>query len=173
MFSYSMNVSLDGFVDHDRFTPDPVLFRHWTDHVRGLYGSLCGRHIYALTSYWETDDPDWTSDQHDFARAWRAQPKWVVSRTLTAAGPNATLLRENIEARLRDIKATHDGEIAICGTVLAQSAAAWGLIDEYRLYYHPVVLGAGKPFFAGPCPRLRVTASDRIGEAVRVTCVPA
>lgn len=173
-FVFGMNLSLDGYVDHDAFAPDPVLFRHWTERVRGLTGSLYGRRIYEIMRYWDDDQPEWDPAERDFAEAWRRQPKWVVSRTLKAVGPNATLVSDDFEAVIRRLKARQGGEIDVAGPDLAQSLTEWGLIDEYRLYFHPVVLGGGKPFFAGPRPPLRLTASDRIGkDAIRLTYVPA
>ena len=172
-FVFGMNLSLDGYVDHDQFAPDPVLFQHWTRQVRGLAGSLYGRRIYEIMRYWDEDRPEWTPAERDFAEAWRRQPKWVASRSLASVGPNATLVSDDIEATVRGLKARHDGEIDVAGPELAQSLTEWGLIDEYRLYFHPVVLGGGKPFFAGPRPPLRLTASDRIGkDAIRLTYVP-
>lgn len=171
---FDMNVSLDGYVDHDRFAPDPVLFRHWIEQVRGATGAIYGRRLYEIMQYWEQDDPDWTPDLREFADVWRNERKWVVSRTLTSVGPDATLIPDDLEAAIRRLKDELDGEIHVGGPVLAHSLTELGLIDEYRLYYHPVVLGEGAPFFAGPRPPLRITAHERIGEgAVRVTCVPA
>ena len=173
-FVFAMNLSLDGYVDHQKFAPDGVLFRHWIEQVRGLTGSIYGRHLYEIMSYWDEDHPEWTADQRDFATAWRNQPKWVVSRSLEAIGPNATLVSRNIEATIRGLKAQLAGEVAVSGTVLARSLTDLGLIDEYRLYFHPVVLGRGKPFFAASRPPLRLVASDLIGEhVVRLTYVPA
>ena len=170
---FGMNVSLDGYVDHTEFATGPALFRHWTDHVRGLAGSIYGRRLYELMRYWDDDHPDWGADRHAFATAWRAQPKWVASRTLAAVGPNATLLPVDIAPAIRDIKARHPGEIALSGPTLAHSLAGAGLIDEYRLYLHPVVLGRGKPYFTGPRPPLRLVDSERIGEGViRLTYLP-
>lgn len=98
----------------------------------------------------------------------------MVSRSLTSVGPNATLVSDDIEARIRRLKAEPVGEIDVAGPELAQSLGEWGLIDEYRLYLHPVVLGRGKPFFPGPRPPLRLVASDRIGgEVIRLTYAPA
>ncbi len=172
-FVFGMNVSLDGYVDHEAFEPDPGLFRHWIEQVRGLSGSIYGRRIYEVMRYWDEDDPAWTPDLRDFATAWRRQPKWVMSRSLTSVGPNATLVSDEIEASIRGLKAELDGEIAVAGTKLAGSVTDLGLIDEYRLYFHPVVLGGGTPFFAGPRPPLCLTASERIGEgAIRLTYVP-
>lgn len=173
-FVFGMNLSLDGYVDHEAFAPEPALFGHWIEQVRGLAGSLYGRRIYEIMRYWDEDDPAWTEAERDFAAAWRNQPKWVVSRTLKAVGPNATLISDDIEATVRDLKARRVGEIDVAGPVLAASLTDLGLIDEYRLYLHPVVLGRGTPFFAGPRPPLRLAGSDRFGEdVIRLTYVPA
>ncbi|WP_049735307.1 dihydrofolate reductase family protein [Rhizobium ecuadorense] len=170
---FGMNLSLDGYVDYQEFAPDPVLFRHWIEQVRGLTGSLYGRRMYEIMRYWDEDHPEWTPEQRDFAVAWRRQPKWVVSRSLTSVGPNATLVSEDVEAVIRGLKAGLAGEIQVAGPELAGGLTELGLIDEYRLYFHPVVLGRGKPFFTGPRPPLRLVASDRIGgDAVRLTYVP-
>ncbi|MFZ0109578.1 MAG: dihydrofolate reductase family protein, partial [Pseudolabrys sp.] len=101
-------------------------------------------------------------------------PKWVVSRSLKSVGPNATLVEDDIDAVIRGLKARLVGDIAVSGPDLARSLTDLGLIDEYRLYFRPVVLGRGKPFFAAPRPPLRLVASDLIGEdAIRLTYVPA
>ena len=170
---FGMNVSLDGYVDHDRFAPGPVLFRHWIEHVRGLAGSVYGRRMYEIMRYWDEDHPEWTPDLREFAEAWRRLPKWVVSRSLTSAGPNATLVADDAGALVRGLKQEKGGEISVSGTVLAQSLTEWGLIDEYRIYLQPVVLSDGKPYFAGPRPPLRLVSHDRIGEdVIRLTYVP-
>jgi len=172
-FVFGMNLSLDGYIDHQEFVPSPALFRHWIEHVRELSGSVYGRRIYEVMNYWDEDRPEWGADERDFAAAWRRMPKWVVSRTLKSVGPNATFVSDDIEAELRGLKAKLPGEIAIAGPELAHSLADFGLIDEYRLYFRPVVLGRGKPFFAGPRPPLRLVANDRVGEdAMRLTYVP-
>ena len=171
---FAMNQSLDGYVDHQEFEPDLALFRHFVEQVRGLAGSVYGRRLYEVMRYWDEDHPEWTPDQRDFAAAWRGQPKWVVSRSLKSVGPNATLVGDDIEAAIRGLKAGLAGEIQVGGPDLARSLTDLGLVDEYRLYLHPVVLGHGKPFFAGPRPPLRLVASDRIAEdAIRLTYVPA
>ena len=171
---YGLNQTLDGFVDHQAFAPDPSLFRHFIELVRGLTGSVYGRRMYEVMRYWDEDLPDWGTDERDFAAAWRRQPKWVVSRSLKSVGANAVLVESDIEAVVRGLKAEHAGEIEVAGPELAQSLTGLGLIDEYRLYLHPVVLGHGKPFFAGPRPPLRLAARERIGEdTIRLTYVPA
>jgi dihydrofolate reductase len=171
---FGMNQSLDGYVDHQEFAPGPAFFRHWIEHVRGLTGSVYGRRIYEVMRYWDEDHPEWSDEQHEFAAAWRRQPKWVVSRTLKSVGPNATLVQDDVEAVIRDLKARLGGEITVSGPELAQSVTDLGLIDEYRLYFLPTVLGRGKPFFAGPRPPLRLVSTDPVGEdTVRLTYVPA
>jgi dihydrofolate reductase len=171
---FGMNLSLDGYVDHDKFAPDPALFRHWIEFVRGLAGSLYGRRLYEIMRYWDEDHPEWGDEEREFALAWRSQPKWVVSRTLKSVGPNATLIADDVEATIRGLKDRLTGEIEVGGPKLAASLGEPGLVDEYHLYFHPVVLGGGTPFFAGPLPRLRLVASHRIGEeAIRLTYVPA
>lgn len=171
---FGMNLSLDGYVDHLEFAPDATLFRHWIEQVRGLTGSLYGRRMYEVMRYWDEDDPEWTPDLRDFAMAWRSQPKWVVSRSLQSVGPNATLIADDVEAAIRGLKTGLAGEIQVAGPELAGSLTELELIDEYRLYFNPVVLGRGKPFFTGRAPPLRLVASDRIGgDAIRLTYVPA
>jgi len=171
---FGMNLSLDGYVDHMAMRAGPALFRHWTEHVRDLAGSVYGRRMYEVMRYWDEDSPEWDAGQREFAAAWRRQPKWVVSRSLKAVGPNATLVAEGVEAAVRSLKARLAGEIAVSGPVLARGLTDLGLIDEYRLYFHPVVVGRGQPFFAGPRPPLRLAASDLIdGDVIRLTYVPA
>jgi dihydrofolate reductase len=171
---FGMNQSLDGYVDHQEFAPGRLLFRHWIEQVRDLAGSVYGRRLYEVMRYWDEDRPEWGAEEREFAAAWRNQRKWVVSRSLKSVGPNATLVEDDVEAVIRALKARLVGEIAVGGPDLARSLADLGLIDEYRLYVRPVVLGRGKPFFAGPRPPLRLVANDLIGEdAIRLTYVPA
>jgi dihydrofolate reductase len=171
---FGLNQSLEGYVDHQGFAPDPALFRHFIEHVRNLTGIVYGRRMYEVMRYWDEDRADWDAEEHDFAAAWRSQPKWVVSRSLKSVGPNATLVEDDIEAVIRALKAQLVGEMDVGGPDLARSLTDLGLIDEYRLYFRPHVFGHGKPFFAGPRPPLRLVASDRLGEdTIRLTYVPA
>jgi len=170
---FGMNQSLDGYVDHEAFRPSPALFRHFIEQVRDQKGSVYGRRIYEIMRYWEEDLPEWDAEERDFAAVWRSHPKWVVSRTLQSVGGNATLVRDDLGAVIRGLKARLDGEIEVAGPDLARSLTDLGLIDEYRLYVHPIVLGSGKPYFAGPRPPLRLVASERIdGDVIRLTYVP-
>jgi dihydrofolate reductase len=172
---YGLNLSLDGYIDHQKMGPPrPALFRHFVEQVRGTSGMLYGRRMYEVMRYWDDDLPDWDSEERDYAAAWRSQPKWVVSRTLKSVGPNATLVENDIETVIRELKAKHSGEIEVAGPELAGSLTDLGLIDEYQLYIHPIVLGSGKPFFIGPRPPLRLVANDLIAEdVIRLTYVPA
>ena len=171
---FAMNVSLDGYVDHTGFAPGEALFRHWIDVTKTSTGSLYGTNLYEIMRYWDTDDAGWSGPEREFAEAWRAQPKWVVSRSLSQVGPNATLLRGDLREKVENLKAEHDGVIDAGGPVLTHSLGELGLIDEYRLYLHPVVLGKGAPFFAGVLPRLKLMGEDRMGDGViRLTYVPA
>ena len=156
---YGMNISLDGYVDYDKFAPDPVLFRYFIEQTRNTAGSIYGRGLYELMRYW--DGEEWAQDERGqddlraFAEAWRRMPKWVVSRSLTEVGPNATLIADDFEAAVRKLKAEVAGEIEVGGPKLAASLSKLGLIDEYHLVVHPVVLGSGAPFFAGVQPSLQ------------------
>jgi dihydrofolate reductase len=172
---YGLNQSLDGYVDHMKIgPPESAVFNHFIELTRGLTGMLYGRRIYEIMSYWQDDLPDWDAEDREFAAAWRSKPKWVVSRSLKSVGPNATLIHDDFEAAIRRLKAEQDGEIDVAGPNLAGSLTNLGLIDEYRLYIHPIVLGSGQPFFTGPRPRLHLVASDRIGEdMIRLAYVPA
>ena len=171
---FGMNQSLDGYVDHLEFQPSPTLFRQFIADAEGQAGSIYGRVLYELMSYWDEDHPEWDADKRAFAVAWRRQPKWVVSRSLKSVGPNATLVGGDVDAAIRKLKAEVDGEIEVAGPKLAHCLAQLGLIDEYRIYLHPVVLGHGTPYFAGPRPPLRLVAHDLIDEnVIRLTYVPA
>ena len=171
---FGMNVSLDGYVDHTEFAPSPALFQHFIKEAQTQSGSVYGRKMYEIMRYWDDDQPEWDAPEHAFAAAWRKQPKWVVSRTLKSVGPNATLVGNDLGRAIRDLKTEHDGEIEVAGPNLARSVTELGLIDEYRIYLHPVVLGHGTPYFAGPRPPLRLMTHDRIAEdVIRLTYVPA
>jgi dihydrofolate reductase len=172
-FVFGMNQSLDGYVDHMKFGPSPTLFRHFIEETGGQVGSVYGRHMYEIMRYWDDDQPEWGADEHAFAAVWRKQMKWVVSRSLKSVGPNAILVEGDLEAMIRKLKAEQVGEIEVAGPNLAHSLTELGLIDEYRIYLHPVVLGHGTPYFAGPRPPLRLMTHDRIGEnVIRLTYIP-
>ena len=165
---FGMNVSLDGYVDHTRFQPDRTLFRHFIDEVDGQAGSIYGRNMYEIMRYWDEDHADWEPEGGAFAAAWRKQTKWVVSRLLKSVGPNASLVGDDLEGAIRRLKAEVDGEVEIAGPNLAAGLTDLGLVDEYRIYLHPVVLGHGTPYFAGPAHRC---ASSRMSGSVTMCSV--
>lgn len=172
---FGMMQSLDGYIAGPAGGPQlpppgDQLHRHFNDYVRESAGIIYGRRMYEVMRYWDNDKPDWDAVAHDFAAAWRPKPKWVVSRTLKSVGPNATLVRDDAGAVVRALKAKLDGVIDVAGPELAGGLTALGLIDEYRLYFRPFVLGGGKPYFAGPRPPLRLVGAESVGEdAVRLT----
>jgi dihydrofolate reductase len=172
---FGMMQSLDGYVagvpgGPELPPPGVALHRYFNDHVRGLAGMLYGRRMYEVMRYWDEDQADWDAVEHDFAAAWRAKPKWVVSRSLKSVGANATLIDDDVEAFVRRLKATIQGDIDVAGPELAASLTGLGLIDEYHLYFRPFVLGRGKPYFAGARPPLQLLATDAVGEdAVKLT----
>ena len=170
---FGLMQSLDGYVDHMKLgPPSPAVARHFLEVVRGLTGLIYGRRMYEIMRYWDDDLPEWDAQDRDFAAVWQSRPKWVVSRSLKSVGPNATLVADDFETMIRRLKAELAGEIHVGGPVLAQSLS--GLIDEYRLYLRPMVLGGGQPFFAGPRPPLHLVASDFIADdVIRLSYVPA
>jgi len=172
---FGLQQSLDGYVDHRELgPPGPEVYRHFLERVRELAGAVYGRRTYEIMRYWDEDQPDWDPEDREFAAAWRSRPKWVVSNAMKSVGPNATLIQGDLAAAMGALKAQISGEIDVAGPNLARSLTDLGLIDEYRLYLRPVVLGRGAPFFAGPRPPLRLLVSDVIGEGmVRLTYVPA
>lgn len=171
-FVFAMNQSLDGYVDHLRFpsAPGPELYREYIRLTENIAGSLYGRRLYEDMRYWDDNHSDWDDEKRQFALAWRKAPKWVVSRTLDAVGPNATPIGDNIESTVRRLKHDVSGEIQVGGPELAQSLGEWGLIDEYRIFLHPVVLGEGTPLFAGPRPPLHLASAERFdGDVMKLT----
>lgn len=105
----------DGYVDHMAFGPGPTLFRHFIEQARDQVGSVYGRRLYEIMRYWDEDHPEWDAARRDFAVAWRRQPKWIVSRSLTSVGPNATLVGGGIAATIRGLKDRLDGRFQVGG----------------------------------------------------------
>jgi dihydrofolate reductase len=151
---FGMNASVDGYVSGESGTPDdmpvpgPELHQYFNDLLRSAALCLYGRKLYSDMQYWDTDDPEWGAVEKDFASAWQETPKVVVSTTLDEVGDNATLVSSDVEAELRRIVEETEGEIDVGGATLAATLAGLGLIDEYRIYARPLVLGGGKPLFA-------------------------
>lgn len=172
---YGLSQSLDGYVEHMKLgPPPPAAFQHFVAQVRGLTGFIFGRRMYEVMRYWDEDSPEWDAEDREFAVAWRSRPKWVVSHSLKSVGPHATLVADDFEKLIRRLKTELPGELHVGGPTLAQTLTEAGLIDEYRLYLRPVVLGGGTPFFAGPRPPLHLVGSDLIvDDLIRLAYVPA
>jgi len=173
-----MMQSLDGYVagadGRPLEPPGEELHRRFNGYMSELAGLLYGRRMYEVMRYWDEDRTEWEAHEHDFAAKWRARPKWVASRTLKSVGPNATLVEGGLESFVLGLRERIDGEIDVAGPELAADIADLGLIDEYRLYIRPFVLGGGKPYFARPHPRLHLAGFERIGEdALELTYRPA
>jgi dihydrofolate reductase len=153
---FGMLTSLDGYIagpDGGPQLPIPngELHLYFNEMMRQASLNLYGRRMYEVMRAWETydRDPAVSDIEREFARLWQETPKIVFSTTLREVGPNARLVSRDAEAAAREIKAGTDGDILVSGPELAASFARHGLIDEYQLFMHPVVLGGGKPFFAG------------------------
>ncbi|MDQ2941784.1 MAG: dihydrofolate reductase family protein [Chloroflexota bacterium] len=165
---YSMNVSLDGYIetpDHslDWATVDEELHTWFNDRAREVDASLYGRRMYELMAgYWPTaeSDPSATSAMIDFARIWKPMPKVVFSSTLTTVDWNSRLVTGDVGEELAQLRTEFDGDLDVGGPTLASAFIRRGLVDEYRLLVHPVILGAGTPFF----PKLESPIRLRLAE---------
>ncbi len=176
---YMLNVSLDGFVetpDHrlDWSTVDDELHTWFNDRMRELDASIYGRGLYeTMAAYWPTGEsnPASTEPMREFARIWNAMPKVVFSTTLEKVEWNSRLVRGDVEGELARLRQEFEGPLDVGGATLAAEFIRRGLVDEFRLVVHPVVLGAGKPFFPSldsPIPlRLVDTHTFRSGVAYR------
>jgi dihydrofolate reductase len=156
---YSMTVSLDGFIagpggEIDWSPPDEELHRFHNEQVRELGAHLCGRRLYEEMVYWETadQDPSATDVVRDFAHIWQSLPKIVFSTTLDQVEGNTRLATDGLAEEVAKLKAQPGKDLAVGGAGLAASAIELGLVDEYRLFFSPVVLGGGTPFFP-PLPQ--------------------
>lgn len=173
---YLLNVSLDGYVetpDHslDWTVVDDELHTWFNDRERELDASLYGRRLYELmAAHWPTaeSDPSATEPMREFARIWNAKPLIVFSSTLDSVEGNARLVRGDIGDELARLRTEFDGDLNVGGATLASAFIRRGLVDEYRLVVHPVILGAGTPFWPklnAPI-RLRLTETRRFESGV-------
>jgi dihydrofolate reductase len=153
--TYSMGASLDGYIvgpdgGFDWTEPDPEVFRFWIDDIRGVGVHLMGRRLYETMLYWETAEEEQSLDEDEleWTALWKPLPKVVFSTTLSAVEGNARLASGSLAEEVERLRAEPaEGEIAIGGATLAAEAAESGLIDEYRVIVHPVLVGGGIPFF--------------------------
>lgn len=152
---YSMMVSLDGFIESSTgeinwSAPDEELHQHFNDQEHFIDTHLYGRRLYEnMANYWPTADqkPDAPELEIEFARIWKKRNKVVFSKTLEHVDWNTTLVRENIAEEVRKLKEQPGKDMDLGGAELAATFRQLDLIDEYRLYIHPVLLGDGKPMF--------------------------
>ena len=152
---YAMNVSLDGFIEDaqgslDWSDPDEELHRHFNELEQSTDILLYGRRLYeTMAAFWPTAEQDLSLPEYilEYARIWNAKPKVVFSKTLTEVGWNSRLVREDLAGEIERLKAQPWKTLGVGGAGLAASLMALGLIDEYGVYIHPVLLGGGKPMF--------------------------
>jgi len=150
-----MMVSIDGFFegpdgDLDWHAVDDELHRYFNDQIGTMGGFLDGRVTYELMAdFWPTadQDPSSTEPMVEFSRIWREMPKIVYSRTLERADWNTTIAREVDAEEIAALKAQDGGDLVVGGAVLAAEFARQDLIDEYRLFVNPTILGRGRPLF--------------------------
>jgi dihydrofolate reductase len=172
---YSMGVSLDGFIagpggEIDWSAPDEELHRFHNQQTRELGAHLCGRRLYEEMTYWETADENPSAPEHEleFARIWKALPKIVFSSTLESVEGNARLAEGSVADEVAKLKGQPGKDVGVGGAGLARRCAELGLIDEYRLFVSPVVLGGGTPFFPALDERidLELVETRTFGERV-------
>jgi dihydrofolate reductase len=151
---YSMGVSLDGFIagpdgEIDWSAPDEELHRFHNQQMQEVGAHLCGRRLYEVMAYWETAEGNPSAPEHEleFARIWRATPKIVFSTTLEKVEGNARLVREGVAEEVAKLKEQPGKDLGVGGAGLASTLMKVGLVDEYRLFVSPVVLGGGTPYF--------------------------
>jgi len=165
---YSMNVSLDGFVEGPNRELDwPIIDEEYhtfvNDQQSAIDTYLYGRRLYELMAgHWPTADADPSAPAYvvEFARIWREMPKIVFSKTLEQVEWNSRLVRENIADEITKLKAQPGKDMDLGGPTLASAFMKLGLIDEFRPFVHPVVLGGGTPFL----PALDNTINLRLVE---------
>ncbi|WP_448951698.1 dihydrofolate reductase family protein [Labrys neptuniae] len=171
---YAMLTSLDGYIAGPPGgptlpIPEPDLHQHFNDEMRTTAIALCGRRLYEVMRFWDSPEREASASpvEVDFALAWRETPKIVFSATLPAVGLNARLVKDNAVAVVQSLKAETEGEISVAGAELAACLARAGLIDEFRLYLHPIVLGGGKPYFqAGLSLALKPLGRESLPQSV-------
>ncbi|GGU96471.1 deaminase [Kitasatospora herbaricolor] len=163
-----VSVSLDGYFEGpdreiDWHLVDDELHRHFNEQLKVMGGFLEGRVTHELMAgYWPTADadPSVSAPTAEFAAIWRDMPKIVFSRTLQQAAWNTTIRREVTAEQIRVLKAEPGGDLVLGGADLAAEFVRLGLVDEYRIYVHPVVIGQGRRFIHDPGHRIGLRLID-------------
>jgi dihydrofolate reductase len=175
---YSMGVSLDGFIagpngEIDWSAPDEELHRFHNQQMREIGVHLCGRRLYEVMAYWDTADQNPSAPEHEleFARIWKDTPKIVFSNTLEKVEGNATLVRDSVAEEVAKLKEQPGKDLAVGGAGLASDLIRLGLIDEYRLFVSPVVLGGGTPYFPALDERINLELVETRAFGSRVVYV--
>lgn len=149
---FGMMQSLDGYIEGPKggpgSPPSPVVFRHFIAPTDFFTADECMRSCSTGMRISRTG-----TIEHEYAQVWRSKPKWVASRSLTSVGPNATLVQGNVIDFAANIKSERNGEIEVAGAELANVLSTAGLIDEYRLYFRPLVSAVANPSSPAPCLR--------------------
>ena len=176
--TYSMNLSLDGYIvgpdgGFDWTAPDEEVFRFWIDDIRQVGVHLLGRRLYETMLYWETADenPSATDYELEFARLWKDTPMIVFSKTLEKVEGNARLATDGVAEEVARLKEEPGQDLAVGGAGLASTCIKLGLVDEYRLFVNPVVLGGGTPYFPALDERINLELIETRTFASRVVYV--
>ena len=164
----TMSVSVDGFIEGpdrelDWHMVDDELHSHFNEQLSAMGAFLNGRVTYELMAeFWPTadTDPSSTGPMVEFARIWRDMPKIVFSRTLERADWNTTVVRDLVAEEVMELKAQPGGDLALGGADLAAAFMRHDLIDEYRLYVHPIVIGQGKPLFQSSDAKINLRLAE-------------
>ena len=173
-----MGVSLDGFIAGpdgkiDWSAPDEELHRFHNQHARETGTELYGRRLYEAMTYWQTADENPSAPEHEleFARIWKDTPKIVFSTTLEKVEGNARLVRDDAAEEVARLKEQPGKDLAVGGAGLASTFIRLGLVDEYRLFVSPVVLGGGTPYFPSLDERINLELVETRTFASRVVYV--
>jgi dihydrofolate reductase len=165
---YLMNVSLDGYIETpdrglDWTSVDDEMHTWFNDQARESAAFLYGRRLYeTMAAYWPTAaaDPAATKPMLEFGRIWNEKPKIVFSSSLASVSWNSRLARGDIGEEFARLKTEFAGDLEVGGATLASAFIRRGLVDEYRLVIHPVILGAGTPFFPPLETSIRLRATE-------------
>jgi dihydrofolate reductase len=169
---YGLNISLDGFYEDINgsigFTvPEPEVFRHFIELEKEVGVHLYGRKLYETMCYWKTDQ-NFDQAEREYAKVWNEKPNVIFSRTLKSVGPNDRLISDNIAEEVNELKRGPGKYMTVGGGEIASTFIKLGLIDEYRFYFLPIVLGKGKSMFQSLAKNLplKLIESKVIGSGV-------